>query len=483
MNLPRQTLEKMSKSELIALVLAQGEQIMAQGEQLKVQADRIKALETRIEELERRSSRSAAPFSKNKREMDAQPPGRRIGQGKFDNRAAPEQWEITQIEEVELEATVCGECGGELEDQGVELVSVTDIVQQPKVEIKGFKIRIKRCQVCGKKYRARHAEVSEDQYGATAHRLGDRIKSVGHCLHYEDGIPQRKVVGVLKRLTGIEVTQGMLSQEATKWGCEGGNVKKASESIRESMASSARVNTDDTGWRTGGKGSFLMGFETPDAVFYQIRERHRNEEVREVIPSDYQGVMSTDRGKSYDAKELLEVKQQKCLSHIQRNLTDVTETKTGKVKWFSSELKVLLRSANDLWNEHRKGQINPEDYLARGKTIDQQVTHHLRPRMLKDPDNQRLLHELGTHHDRGNLLRFLKDPSIEPTNNRAERALRGAVIARKVSQCSKNERGADARAAYMSVIKTLKKRGQDIIEGLAFVMRTGTMPEFNAQAR
>jgi hypothetical protein len=38
-----------------------------------------------------------------------------------------------------------------------------------------------------------------------------------------------------------------------------------------------------------------MGFETPDPVFFQIRPQHRNEEVREVIPRDYQGVMSTDR--------------------------------------------------------------------------------------------------------------------------------------------------------------------------------------------
>ena len=50
----------------------------------------------------------------------------------------------------------------------------------------------------------------------------------------------------------------------------------------------------------------------------------------------------------------------------------------------------------------------------------------------------RLQNELGWHDDRGNLLRFLDDPSIEPTNNRAERALRGAVIARKVSHCWKN---------------------------------------------
>lgn len=482
MILPRSTLEKMSKLELITLVLAQGEQLVAQGEQLKLQAERIKSLEQRVVELERKNARSAAPFSKNKRKMDPKMPGRKIGQGRFENRVAPQESEMTQVEHVEVGFEVCG-CGGELAYMGTELVSVTDIPQNPKVEIKGYVIGLKCCNLCGKKYRATHREVASDQYGATAHRIGERLMSLGHCLHYEDGIPQRKVVGVLKKLAGVQITQGMLSQGSTKQGCDEGNVKIASESIRVEMASSERINTDDTGWRTGGKGSFLMGFETPDAVFYQIRERHRNEEVREVIPSGYQGVMGTDRGKSYDAKELLGVKQQKCLSHIQRNLTDVEEVKTGKVKWFSSELKALFHSTNELWNQYRAGEINLPDYLARGKILDEQITHHLRDRTLKDADNQRMLNELGTHHDRGNLLRFLEDPNIEPTNNRAERALRGAVIARKVSQCSKNERGADARTAFMSVIKTLKKRGQDIVEGLIFVMRTGVMPEFNSQCR
>ncbi len=46
------------------------------------------------------------------------------------------------------------------------------------------------------------------------------------------------------------------------------------------------------------------------SAVYQIRLQHRNEEVREVIGNNYQGILGTDRGKSYDAKELIEVKQQ-----------------------------------------------------------------------------------------------------------------------------------------------------------------------------
>jgi transposase len=102
---------------------------------------------------------------------------------------------------------------------------------------------------------------------------------------------------------------------------------------------------------------------------------------------------------------------------------------------------------------------------------------------LKDPDNRRLLNELGWHHDRGNLLRFLDDPRLEPTNNRAERALRPAVIARKVSQCSKNARGAQAFAAFTSVVRTLAKTGaESIVEGLLHVFHSAQMPDTSAEA-
>jgi hypothetical protein len=67
------------------------------------------------------------------------------------------------------------------------------------------------------------------------------------------------------------------------------------------------------------------------------------------------------------------------------------------------------------------------------------ISYLLRERDLRDPDNRHLLKVLRRYHRRGELLRFLEDPCIEPTNNRVERALRPAVIARKVSQCSKND--------------------------------------------
>jgi transposase len=84
------------------------------------------------------------------------------------------------------------------------------------------------------------------------------------------------------------------------------------------------------------------------------------------------------------------------------------------------------------------------------------LSWHLRDRILTDKDNQRLLNGVGAQMDRERLLTFLHVPGVAPTNNRAERLLRPVVIARKVSQCSKNHAGAHARSALLSAIYTAK---------------------------
>jgi hypothetical protein len=211
----------------------------------------------------------------------------------------------------------------------------------------------------------------------------------------------------------------------------------------------------------------MMVFESPPMVVYQIRARHRNEEVREVIGDDYQGTLCTDRGKSYDARELAEVAQQKCLSHILRSIDEALKTKRGQARLFGEVLKSQLQEGIALHKAFHDPEQKLPNYETRVRALEAELSWHLRPRQLSDDDNQRLLNELGRHHERGNLLRFLREPTtVTPTNNAAERALRPAVIARKVSHCSKTDKGAQAYAAFKSVLGSLKKKGGDVLEKL-----------------
>jgi hypothetical protein len=155
------------------------------------------------------------------------------------------------------------------------------------------------------------------------------------------------------------------------------------------------------------------------ATVDQSRPRQRHEEVQEVIPTDYPGVMVTDRGRRYDAQAFDHVRQQNGLAHIQWSIRDVLATKTGRARDVGEGLKALLQEALQLWHAYHKGTV--PDFPTAAKALQEELTYQLRDRRLCDPDNQRRLNELGWHHDRGHRLRFLEDPRIEPTNNRAER--------------------------------------------------------------
>jgi hypothetical protein len=292
--------------------------------------------------------------------------------------------------------------------------------------------------------------------------------AAAHALHYGIGIPVRQVPLVLAALTGVRLTQGAMTQDALQRA--EGAVGMVYAQLRATVSETPVVHTDDTGWRIGGEPAHLMAFETEAATVFQIRPRHRHEEVQEVIPADYAGVMVTDRGRSYDAQAFDHVDQQKCLAHILRSLSDVVERKMGRAREFGAQLKTVLQDALTLWHRHRDRPV--ADFKVEAEALQAELTDHLRDRRLNDRDHQRLLNELGGHHDRGHVLRFLTDPRIEPTNNRAERALRPAVIARKVSHCSKNGDGAHAFAAFTSVVRTLAKHRVDsLVENLYQLFR------------
>jgi hypothetical protein len=392
-------------------------------------------------------------------------PGRKAGQGPFTFRQAPADAGASSEPPIEVPVTVgqCPCCGGELRYERTDEATVTDMPQTAQPEVKSYAVEVRRCERCGQRVRGQHPDVAPDQYGATAHRVGPRVKAAAHTVHYGMGVPVRKLPAILREFTGIEVTQSALTQDALKK--SEGVVGNAYQELRAGVATAPAVYTDDTGWRIHGQTAHLMTFDTDQATVFQIRPRHRNEEVRELIPADYAGVMVTDRGKSYDAEEFLGVKQQKCLDHLKENINEVLEHKTGRARSFGLKLKSILREARQLWRDQRAGKA--EKFQAEVERIDEELTKHLRPRILKDDDNQRLLDGIGLQHDRGRVLLFLRDPTIEPTNNRGERSLRPAVIARQLSHGSKNERGAEAFAGFTSVIQTAaKKKGCSIIDTL-----------------
>jgi hypothetical protein len=63
---------------------------------------------------------------------------------------------------------------------------------------------------------------------------------------------------------------------------------------------------------------------------------------------------------------------------------------------------------------------------------------------------------------RDQLLVCLRDPLVEPTNNLAERELRGALEIRKLGGCNRSSAHAGAHAVLASVAQTAHRQGSTL---------------------
>ncbi|WP_237724976.1 IS66 family transposase [Deinococcus alpinitundrae] len=240
------------------------------------------------------------------------------------------------------------------------------------------------------------------------------------------------------------------------------------QQLRDDVQQQPYVHQDDTGWRIHGQPAWLQGFKTTQSVVYQIRTRHTHAQLQELVPNTYQGTLCCDRFSTYDPVSLSEVKQQKCLHHVIgscKQALNVQLQQAGRGRAYPQKLLTDFHVALGLHQRFHLGYCTLLEYQRQGRELTAQIETRL-DQPCRSKENLRLQKGLVKHHQRGNLLRFLDDPLIKPTNNAAERALRPAVIARKVSHCSKTTAGSEAFAIFKSLTQTARLRGLDPFQTL-----------------
>src|SRR3954471_14647184 len=275
-------LARLGKEALLAFVA----QWLTESAALKARVEGLMAenaaLKARLDQQARDSNRQAAPFPKGQRKAQPKRPGRKPGRGRFTFRTppTPDQGAAPPIE-VRLPDPACSCCGEPLQEHRVELAAVTDLPPQPRPVVQPYRVWVYRCPGCETTVRAPHPDLAPDQFGATAHRIGPPAFAAGHAPHYGLGVPVRKVPAVLRLYAGVQLTQSAITQDASRR--VAGPIGSQYQALRHGIPKADVVYTDDTGWRVGGERAHLMIFETDTATVFQVRARHRNEEVREVI--------------------------------------------------------------------------------------------------------------------------------------------------------------------------------------------------------
>jgi transposase len=445
-------------------LLAELERLRAQWEEAQAQLEEARKRIAVLEAEVRRGRRSAAPFSRDEPKPDPKPPGRRPGRGRFRYRSRPPEEAIQETVEVPLEA--CPACGGPLEDRATHEQVQVDIPEVRPV-IPRFRTESGYCRRCRKRVRSRHPRQVSSATGAAGVSLGPRARALAADLKHRLGIPYRKVAELFRVAWGLEVTASGLCQADERLAEK---AEPVYQELVEALRGSVAVHVDETGWRVGGQGAWWWVLTGPRGTVYIIDRRRSHEVVVEVLGPGFSGVWVTDGFRAYDHRALADWPQQKCFAHLLRELGRLQrEKKRGAVR-FPRELAGLLREALALREE--KGRREPAEFEARLQELEAKLDARIaEKRRFTDRDNARLARRL--RKQRRHLLRFLRVEGVEATNNRAERALRPAVLVRKTGGCNKTPRGARTHAVLASLLQTLRQQGR---ETLTYLISVRTAP-------
>jgi transposase len=434
---------------------------------------RVQHLEERLEALEeqlRRGRRQAAPFGRDRPAPDPKPPGRKPGEGKFCFRTPPQPEEAARTLVAAL--SVCPHCSGELhsvrdhEQFEIDLPTARPIATRFLTQ-SGF------CPQCNQRVRARHPEQSAQGMGAARVALGPKVRALAADLKHRLGVPYAKVAELLRVGFGLSVTPSALCQSDARLAY---SALPDYQALVTTLRESPSCHVDETGWRVGSEGAWLWTMTNAAATLYVIAPSRGHEVFVQVLGPKYPGVLHADCFLAYEHHSVAGWVQQKCLAHLLHDLSELSKQGSRLTQQYAAQLTELLRDALAL---HRSRNPPSAEALAPPATV---VVNQLGKRLdalieegldHPDPAAARFARRLLRH--RARLFVFLTHPAAEPTNNRAERALRPAVITRKTGGCNKVWfAGARVHAVLASLLVTARQRGVDT---LAYGQSVLTDPE------
>jgi hypothetical protein len=423
---------------------------LAAGEaQIEELQKRIRELEQRLEELERAAARQAAPF--RRRDKHKKPPEQHKRPGRPAGHPPAFRPVPTQVDEtIVAPLDQCPQCGGPVTDVQVCEQYIEDL---PPVRPHVTKLTtyVGICPGCGE-VRSTHPLQVSTACGAAGTHLGSRTLALSAWLNKRLGMTTRSVCKLLQAVFGLKLTPGGLTQALDR---VADKVQPAFDQLVVDLRSQSGVWVDETSWWVGGPGWWLWTFTSPDLTVYHVDHSRGRDVVLEMLGQDFQGVLTSDCLASY---ENLPYKMHKCYAHHLKAIAQAYEKDPSD---YLLQLRGLLHAA--MFLQVHRGDLSPPDWAEKRQHLEVRADELLLRTPL--PTGAAKVAQRIRKRRRW-LFTFLDDPALEATNNRAERSLRPAVIARKLSCGNKTARGKRTWEILTSLAATSHQREQDFVNFL-----------------
>lgn len=236
--------------------------------------------------------------------------------------------------------------------------------------------------------------------------------------------------------------------------------------ILRQIRRSAVIGSDETGMRVEGANWWLWTLQTQQASYFAIADTRAGETLEALMADAVAEVWCCDL---FSAQLNAPARRFAiCNAHQLRNLQFAVDAGDHL---FAPAMQLLLREALHL--AHCRDALSSQAY--------QQGVEALKAACLalldlpsEHPNARRLQKRFRKHHDK--LWVFLDHPDVPFDNNASERALRPAVVHRKVIGGFRSEDGATGYALYRTIEDTARKQGHPVLHALHAVLGPPLLP-------
>ena len=236
-------------------------------------------------------------------------------------------------------------------------------------------------------------------------------------------------------------------------------VKPQYDALATELRQAPALHSDETSWWVAGPGWWLWVFTTQLLTFYVVAQSRGRDLLSDILGKDFGGVLVSDCLATYDGATRL---QQKCYAHHHKAIRKAKDLHPHQGEGFLCEVAALLRAAVAL--QQQKADFNLETFSNLRQALQHKAFQLLElPR--SEPNEEAVRNRL--YKQRDHLFTFLDHDGVEATNNLAERQLRPAVIARKISCGNKTPKGARTWQILTSLAATCAQRATSFIAALA----------------
>lgn len=223
------------------------------------------------------------------------------------------------------------------------------------------------------------------------------------------------------------------------------------------LPSQPRLGIDESPTKQGLTKAWLWTCVAHTFTVFALRATRAATVLDELLTDAFHGTINCDRAKMYWSRGRL----QWCWAHLRRDFQALIDSGDGQAKRLGHELLRPTRELFHHWARYRDGTLSRTGLKRALAPIRQSVEALLlRGECSGNPRLHGMCRELHDHRDW--LWTFLDHEGVEPTNNHSERALRHAVIWRKLSFGTQSAAGSRFVETMLSVIETSRQQNRNL---------------------